>query len=92
MDGTVSCMGQRFFPVERPDAAAAAIVVLGRRQDVYVGVPPRRRRDGRRAAIAGGFALWAECDGEPAAAALPAFEPAPPDRTDHGAEMVHVWA
>ena len=70
-------MGQRFFCVRRPDAAAAAIAVLGRRDDVYVGVAPRTRREGTRAAVADGWALWAECDGEAAAATLAAFEPAP---------------
>ncbi len=39
-------MGQRFFPVERPVAAAAAIAVLGRRGDVYVGASPRARPRG----------------------------------------------
>ena len=37
-------MGQRFFCVTRPDAAAAAIAVLGRRQDVFVGAAPRATR------------------------------------------------
>jgi len=70
-------MGQRFFDCRRPDATAAAIAVLGRRQDVYVGAAPRARREGTRDAIAAGWALWADCDGEAAAGALAAFDPAP---------------
>ena len=63
-------MGQRFFPIERPDAAAAAIAVLGRRGDLYVGASLRARREGTRDALAAGWALWADCDGDAAAGAL----------------------
>lgn len=70
-------MGQRFFGVARPDAAAAAIAVLGRRQDVYLGVALRARRERTYDAVAGGWALWADCDSAAAAAALEAFDPAP---------------
>ena len=70
-------MGQRFFPVARPDAAATAALTLGRRVDVYLGVCPRSRREGTRDAIAAGWALWADCDGPEAIAALQAFAPAP---------------
>jgi RepB DNA-primase from phage plasmid/CHC2 zinc finger len=69
-------MGQRFFDVARPDAPAAAIAVLGRANDVYVGAALRSRREGTREAIVAGWALWADCDGPEAAAALEAFEPA----------------
>jgi RepB DNA-primase from phage plasmid/CHC2 zinc finger len=70
-------MGQRFFSVARPDAAAAAVTVLGRRQDVYIGAALRARREGTREAVAAGWALWADCDGPNAAEALAAFDPAP---------------
>ena len=70
-------MGQRFFTVTRPDAVATAVAVLGRRSDVYLAVCPRIRRDGSREAIRGGWAVWADCDGAAAAAALKAFKPEP---------------
>lgn len=70
-------MGQRFFSVARPDAVATAVAVLGRRSDVYLAVCPRIRRDGSREAIRGGWAVWADCDGAAAAAALKAFKPEP---------------
>ena len=70
-------MGQRFFAVERPGAAATAAFTLGRHTDVYIGACPRTRREGTRAAVAGGWALWADCDGLQAVEALRAFGPAP---------------
>ncbi len=70
-------MGQRFFPVGRPDAAATAALTLGRRTDVYVGACPRTRREGTRAAVAGGWVLWADCDGPGAVEALERFTPQP---------------
>lgn len=69
-------MGQRFFDSARPDAAAAAIAVLGQQRDVFVGAALRARRQGTRDAVAAGWALWADCDDESAAAALAGFEPA----------------
>lgn len=69
-------MGQRFFDVCRPDAAAAAAAVIGRRQDLYVGAALRARAEGTRDALAAGWALWADCDGDAAVAALDAFRPA----------------
>ena len=70
-------MGQRFFAVERPGAAATAAFTLGRHTDVYIGACPRTRREGTRDAVAGGWALWADCDGPQAVEALHAFSPAP---------------
>ena len=70
-------MGQRFFAAARPDAAATAALTLGRRTDVYVGACPRTRREGTRAAVAGGWVLWADCDGPGAIEALRNFDPAP---------------
>ena len=84
-------MGQRFFPVERPDAAAAAIAVLGRRQDVYVGAALRARREGTREALAGGWSLWADCDDERATQALEAFSPAPAIAVRSSARGVHAY-
>jgi hypothetical protein len=70
-------MGQRFFDVARLDAATTAAAVLSRRRDLYIGPALRARRKGTRQAIAGAWTLWADCDGDIAAAALQAFKPAP---------------
>lgn len=58
-------------------AAAAAIVELGSRTDVYVGCAPRRRRAGGLDAVQRVWVLWADCDTPEAIAALDAFRPAP---------------
>jgi len=70
-------MGQRFFAVGRLGGAATAAFTLGRHTEVYVGACPRTRREGTRDAIAGGWALWADCDGPQAVEALQRFSPAP---------------
>jgi len=70
-------MGQRFFPVARPDAAATAAFTLGRRTDVYLGACPRARREGTRDAITWAWTLWADLDGPAAVEALKSFAPAP---------------
>ena len=70
-------MGQVFDRATRLRGLATRAIVLGRRTDVYVGCAPRTRRHGGRDAVARAFALWADCDGEHAVAALRAFEPAP---------------
>jgi len=70
-------MHQRFFDVKRAGSAAAAIGVLARHHEIYVGVALRARREGSREALAAGWALWADCDGTAAAAALETFKPAP---------------
>jgi hypothetical protein len=57
-------------------AAAAAIVALGARTDVYVGVVPRRRRPGGHGALASVWVLWVDCDTPAAVAALGCFSPA----------------
>lgn len=70
-------MGQRFFDVARPDAAAAAITALAREHDVYIGPAPRSRRAGTRDAVAPGWTLWADCDDEPSLARLETVVPQP---------------
>lgn len=86
-------MGQRFFAVARPDAAATAAFTLGRRTDVYLGACPRTRPEGTRDAITGSWVLWADCDGQAALAALQAFEPAPAIvvRSGTGANCHAYW-
>src|SRR3954451_13164109 len=70
-------MSQRVFSVGQLKEAARAIARLGQRSDVYVGCAPRRGRAGGLGAVAGVWALWADCDTPEALARLAAFEPAP---------------
>jgi hypothetical protein len=70
-------MGQVFDRPDRLRGLAIRAIALGRRTDVYVGCAPRTRRHGGRDAVDRAFALWADCDGEDAVAALREFEPAP---------------
>jgi len=56
--------------------AAAAIVKLGARTDVFVGCAPRRRRAGGLDAVGRVWALWVDCDTPAAISALQAFRPA----------------
>src|SRR4051812_29833365 len=68
-------MGQVFERPSRLRGLATRAIALGRRTDVYVGCAPRTRRHGGRDAVARAFALWADCDGAEAVAALESFEP-----------------
>jgi len=70
-------MGQVFYRPDRLRGLATRALALGRRTDVYVGCAPRTRRHGGRDAVDRAFALWADCDGQDAVAALEGFEPAP---------------
>ena len=58
-------------------AAAAAILELGVRTDVYVGCAPRRQRPGGLDALARVWVLWVDCDSPQAVTALEAFRSAP---------------
>jgi RepB DNA-primase from phage plasmid len=70
-------MGRVFGRTRDVRALARRALTLGSRTDVYVGCAPRARRAGGRDAIARGFVLWVDCDGEAAAHALARFEPRP---------------
>jgi hypothetical protein len=71
-------MRRRVFRVaDQLPAAAAQIVELGARTDVYVGVAPRRRRPGGHGALARVWVLWVDCDTPAAVQALGCFSPAP---------------
>jgi hypothetical protein len=63
-------MSQRFLPHHDTYSAARAILRLGLRSDVYVGVAPRRARGGGKDAIERLWALWVDLDDVDAAAAL----------------------
>jgi hypothetical protein len=66
-----------FASTRRLPALARRALALGRRTDVYVGCAPRTRKAGGRDAVARGFALWVDCDGDAAAHALARFQPRP---------------
>lgn len=71
-------MRRRFFPAGSPDRAVPAMLALGSRTDVFVGVLPRVRRRGRREDVVGeGGVIWADCDTPHSAAALASFIPRP---------------
>lgn len=70
-------MGQVFDRPSHVRGLATRALMLGRRTDVYVGCAPRTRRHGGRDAVSVAHALWADCDGDDAVAALGTFEPAP---------------
>lgn len=70
-------MRPAFFAAAAAEAAAAAIRRDGVGSDVFVGVVPRTRRSGGRAAVGPVWSLWADADDEPAAAALEGFDPRP---------------
>ena len=70
-------MSQRFLPHHDTYSAARAILRLGLRSDVYVGVAPRRARAGGKDAIERLWALWVDLDQPDAAAALERLPVAP---------------
>ena len=45
-----------------PKEAACNAIMLGRREEVYVGAAPRRGEDGTRAGISRVLAIWADLD------------------------------
>jgi hypothetical protein len=86
-------MGQVFESPSRLRGLATRAIALGRRSDVYVGCAPRTRRHGGRDAIDTAFVLWADCDGDAAAATLADFEPVPAMviRSGTGANCHAYW-
>ena len=70
-------MRQRFLPHHDTYPAARAILRMGLRSDVYVGVAPRRVRAGGKDAIERLWALWVDLDDVDAAAALERLPVAP---------------
>lgn len=70
-------MARRFVTAADLAALAGFVRATGRRTDVYVGVLPRWRPAGGRAAIVGdGRTVWVDLDTELAARALEPLEPA----------------
>ncbi len=71
-------MGQLWHPVEERRTLPSILERLGRRSDAFVGVAPRRRREGCRDAVENVHALWADCDGPEALSPLRRFRPPAP--------------
>lgn len=73
-----SGMTRRFVPVAKRAAVAQIIENTSRRTDVYVGVLPRWRPAGGRAAIVGdGRAVWVDLDSDIAVRVLEPVDPPP---------------
>jgi hypothetical protein len=68
---------QEWHPVRALDRAAERILELGRKHDTYIGIAPRCRREGGKAAIRRCYVLHADCDTEDSVDRLARFEPAP---------------
>lgn len=84
-------MAQRFFPCEDRSRAAAFIERQGCLSDTYVGVAPRRERNGSRAAVERVHALWLDLDTPAAIEALERFRPAPPVVIASGSGVHAYW-
>lgn len=75
---TPTGMRQRFAPVADRAAVAELVTALGTRTDVYVGVLPRWREAGGRAAVVGdGRTVWVDLDSDVATRALEPVDPPP---------------
>lgn len=85
-------MGQDFYAVDDLSRLARLIEALGRDTDLYVGVAPRARQEGRRDAVKRVHAVWADCDEPQAIAALEDFEPAPSMVVNSGRGRHVYWS
>ena len=70
-------MGREFVPLPARDRLARLIEARGRTTDLYVGVAPRSRQDGTRAAVDRCHVLYVDCDEPASLEALQRFTPAP---------------
>jgi len=71
-------MARRFVPAAEHARLRRAVLELGARTDVYVGVLPRWRASGARDSVAGdGRTVWVDLDQPHALRALEPVEPAP---------------
>ena len=85
-------MRQRFYPAERARRVAETTLWLSQTSEVYLGVLPRRRRAGGKAALERAWVLWADCDTPAAATALEGFNPAPAVVVASGSESaLHAY-
>jgi hypothetical protein len=82
-------MAQRFFDVRDTAAIAAEVVRAGPRSDVYIGVAPRSRREGTRAAVERVHCLWVDVDDD--RERLRAFRPLPAIVVESGTGLHAYW-
>lgn len=83
----------RFFTDMHDRNRDRAIVRIGQHTDIYVGCAPRRRRSGRRGALAPTALVWVDCDTPDATSALRAFIPAPSMIVQTSSQRAHgYWA
>ena len=86
---------RRFFPVSAIDAATAHVVVCAPITDVYIGVAPRIRTEGKQTggkdAIGHVQTLWVDCDTADSIAKLAAFAPVPTIEVFSGGGVHAYW-
>lgn len=84
-------MGREFVAVRDP-RLADVIQARGRETDLYVGVAPRSRLEGTKAAVQRCHALYVDCDTPESIAALEAFQPAPSMVVNSGRGRHAYWS
>ena len=84
-------MGREFVAVRDP-RLSDMIQARGRETDIYVGVAPRSRLEGTRAAVERCHALFADCDARESIAALDVFQPAPSLVVNSGRGRHAYWS
>ena len=82
---------REFIPIFDLDRVAERVLELGRERDTYVGVAPRCRREGGKAAIRRLHVLWADCDTEGSVDRLSRFEPSPTLAAWSGSGGCHAY-
>lgn len=85
-------MGREFVALPARARLAALIEARGRTTDLYVGVAPRARQEGTRAAIDQSHVLYGDCDTPESIAALERYRPAPSMIVRSGTGAHGYWA
>ncbi len=80
-----------FIPVRQAAEAKRRIVELAPHRNVFIGVAPRVRPEGKAAAVARVWTLWADIDTAEDLAALRSFDPAPSIVIESGSGGVHAY-
>jgi len=84
-------MGQEFYSVRHP-RLSAIVQARGRKTDLYVGVAPRSRQGGTRAAVGRLHVVWADLDTPEAAERLEGFDPHPSMVVRSGSGLHCYWS
>jgi hypothetical protein len=85
-------MGQDFVAVRDRERLARLIQARGAKTDLFVGVAPRSRQEGTRAAVERVHVLWADLDTPESIEALKHFEPAPSMVIGSGSGQHGYWS